>query len=322
MIYKSSQSPYKDSVIIPFGIPELDELTGLGGIPTRRITEIFGMWSVGKSTIATYLAASAQRMGMEILWADSEGSFENKYAASLGVDIDGINLVISDTAEDFLNEIEEWIIGKGGRGGHENALVVLDSIGMLPPRLELEKEIGDKPPATQARLVSSFVRHMKIPILKKNIALVVLNHGYNPLNFGAAPQNSRIPEVNPKGGDNLAMAKDLSIYLQKTYIKNDDGVLQMITRSDKSKGGDFIKAKIYKNKMAGTKEMTAVFPLTFGQGIMRDWNITERALKNGVIRKEGNTYWLGKEKLCVGLPKLKEKFKEPSFVERIKELIK
>jgi len=87
------------------------------------------------------------------------------------------------------------------------------------------------------------------------------------------------------------------------------------------RGGDFIKAKIWKNKLAGTQEEEAVFALSFGGGIDNDWNIVENSIKAGIIRKEGNTYWFGGEKLCVGLPKLRELFKDLEFTTKIKELI-
>lgn len=316
---RASEVPKSD--VIPFGILELDMLTGIGGVPTRKITEIFGPWSVGKSTLGLYLVRSAQMLDMPVLWADTEMAWENPYAEFLGVNTDEVELVREAYGEAYLDAIEEWVTGGNDKKkAHKNSLVVLDSVGHLTTRAELEKSAEGVVIGGQAKLMAGFVRRAKIWAALNNTAVVVLNHEYNPISFGGEGTNKRFPTKQPSGGSKLEYAKDLSIILSRTWVKENDKLLR-ISREDGTKGGDFIKAKIWKNKLAGTQDGEAVFALTFGQGIDRNWNMCSNALKAGIIRKEGNTYYFGDEKLCVGLPKLTELFKSEEFSNKIKELL-
>lgn len=61
---------------IPFGIPALDKLTG-GGIPKKRMTLLYGSPNVGKSYLASQIAANAQKYGGTAGWVDTELSWDS-----------------------------------------------------------------------------------------------------------------------------------------------------------------------------------------------------------------------------------------------------
>lgn len=300
-------SELKGVTIIPFGIHELD--SKIHGVPTKKITEIFGPWSIGKSTLGYYLTTSAQNLGMEVLWADTENSLvgATEYPKLLGVDLERFNILGDEegekekmVAEDYLDEILKWVRNK------KNTLVILDSVGGLHPRAEAENEAGKSATGVRAKLVSDFVRKVKPYLLLNNNALVVLNHQYNPINFGTAGPASRFPEIKAAGGDKLEYAKDISLLLSETYVKDENDKVLKITRADGTKGGRFIKARIWKDKLFGTQWEEVVFALTVGQGVKDDWNMVQKCLDAEVITKEGNTYFFLGEKVCVGRPKLNE----------------
>ena len=318
MIIKASE--VKEVSSIPFGIPEIDYITGVGGVPFKKITEIFGPWSIGKSTLGYYLVREAQEMGCDVLWADTEHSWTNAYPTSLGVNTSKVDLVHAEFGEEYLDTMEEWVrgVGETKKGAHHDALVILDSVGHLSPQEEIQKTSGERQVGGQARLMAAFCRRMKPLIAMNNVALVVLNHEYNPISFGGESRNSRFPTSQPSGGMKLEYAKDLSIKLSETWAKDDDDKLIRITRDDKTKGGRFIKAQIWKNKLAATQAREATFALTFGAGINTDWKIVANALQAEIIRKEGNTYYYGKEKVAVGRPKLNEWAKIPENREKLK----
>ncbi len=311
MIIKASE--VKEIETIPFNIPELDLITGVHGIPFKKITEIFGPWSIGKSTLGYYLVRSAQEMGCDVLWSDTEVSWSNNYPRSLGVEPESVDLLQSEAAEDHLDGIEEWIRGKGAdkKGAHHHALVILDSVGHLTPREELEKSSGERQIGGQARLMAAFVRKMKPLISLNDIALVVLNHEYNPIAFGGTGPNSRFPQSQPAGGAKLEYAKDLSIKLSKTWAKDEatDNLLK-IARSDGTEGGKFVRAQIYKNKLAATQALECKFALTYGSGINSDWKLVSNVLNAGIISQEKTSYYYKGEKIAVGKPKLNAWVKE------------
>src|SRR5690606_17704143 len=110
---------------IPTGLPYIDRATGIGGIPIGRITEVSGKWSAGKSTLALQTIASAQKQGMECIWHDTEFSWDDGYARSLGVDTDLLYLIQKPTAEEGLDLLLEVAREK------KNFLMVIDSVGGL-----------------------------------------------------------------------------------------------------------------------------------------------------------------------------------------------
>lgn len=313
-IVKASESEHAVFDVIPTSITEIDLVTGIGGIPTKKITEIWGAWSIGKSTVAMYLVASAQSQDRPVLWADVERSWTNEYAKVLGVDPETLDLAHEDCAEDYLDDIEKWAHEK------KNGLIILDSVGQLTPREEMEKGAEGRVIGAQARLMAAFVRRMKIHINVNNHALVVLNHEYNPINFGGPAM--AFPQSKPSGGTKLEYAKDLSIHLKEVYPKVDDKV-QRIVRKDGTKGGAFIRATIYKSKVAPSRAKEGVFALTYGMGTKPDWNLLETALEAGVVTKTGNTYSFAENKLAVGLKATRTFIEEnPDIKEEIKSALK
>ncbi len=72
--------------VIPSGILPLDHIIGAGGIPRGRITDLYGLPSVGKSTLCFTVMAQAQKMGLKVALVDAEYSYSPEYAQSFGVD--------------------------------------------------------------------------------------------------------------------------------------------------------------------------------------------------------------------------------------------
>jgi len=160
-----------------------------------------------------------------------------KDAEFLGVDTDNVELIREPYGEAFVDAIEEWVTGGSKpEKAHKNSLVILDSVGHLTTRAELEKNAEGVVIGGQAKLMASFVRRAKIWAALNNTAVVVLNHEYDPISFGGESTNSRFPNKQPSGGKKLEYAKDLSIILSRTYPKTDKGILR-IRRANDTKGG-------------------------------------------------------------------------------------
>lgn len=292
---KASQSPYKILTIIPTGYPALDKILGRGGIPTRKITEISGPWSVGKSTMASTIVANAQAMGFPTLWVDTEYSYDEDYAKALGVDNDELDLVQERFAEGFLDEAEKWIAET------ERGLVVLDSVGGILPRVEAEKTAEQLTMGTRAKLMSTFIRKA-VPLLAINdVALVVLNHEFLEMQTGA---------LKTAGGEKLAYHKSIWVRLKKKGERIMQGENQI---------GEVIVAEIRKNKVAGTKMQKCDLQLMFGEGFSKQADVMQDALEKGIVTKKGNTYYFGEEKVAVGMKALREAFKDSTFTAKVSD---
>lgn len=293
---------YADSIedvdVIPTGL-FIDKLTGIGGIPRGVITEIFGDEGIGKSSFCTQLVASAQKKGESCLWADVEWSYSPSYASSLGVDNKKLGLIRERFAESTLDAIEEAI--ESGKWD----LVILDSIGGILPRAEAEKGADGKTIGGQAGLIAKFCRKI-VPLLRiHNVALVVINHAFIDIMSG---------KLLTSGGKKLSYHKSLSIRL-----KQKQGV--SIRQGDR-KVGKVVIGEVRKNKLASTEGMELDGQLIFGTGFSAVADLIGDAIEKGIITKKGNTYFLGNEKLGIGLSKIRKVIEDnPLISEKIKFIL-
>jgi recombination protein RecA len=293
---KASKSPYTQYDWLPTGLSKLDTLLG-GGIPTKKIVEISGPYSVGKSTVALMVVAQAQKAGKPCLWMDVEYSFEVPYATSLGVDCDELDLLQEQYAEDCLDTAEKWAME------HEDGLIVLDAVGGILPRTEAEKEAGAKVIGGQAKLVATFCRKM-VPLLAiHNHALLALNHEFTDIMFG---------NLKTSGGAKLEYHKSIWVRLMKTGS---------ILKQGENKVGEVIDVEIRKNKLAPTMRQKDSLHLFYGKGFSQEASLFEDAVNKGLFTKKGNTFYFGEMKLGVGATKAREALQEPSFAAKVKSLL-
>lgn len=261
----------------------LDTLSGIGGIPVGRITEVFGDAGLGKSTVCLQAIASAQSRGLNCLIADAEWAYDARYAASLGVDNSKLSLLRQQFAEDLLDELEKVI--EGGK----YQLIVLDAVGAILPRTEAEKGAGEKTIGGQAGLIAKFCRKV-VPLLAlRNCALVVINHSFTDIMSGA---------VKTSGGKKLEYHKSFSVRLRPKMgvsLKSGDRVV-----------GKVIVAKVVKNKIGATEGMEVDGNILFGTGFSNSLSLLDTALERGIITQEGRTYFFNGERICSGMPKLRD----------------
>ncbi|HBC58488.1 MAG TPA: hypothetical protein DCZ03_15120 [Gammaproteobacteria bacterium] len=287
---------YADSIedvdVIPTGL-FVDKLTGIGGIPRGVITEIFGDEGIGKSSICLQLVANAQKMNLKCLWADVEWSYSANYAGSLGVDNSKLGILRERYAEATLDGLEEAIeTGKWD-------LIILDSVGGILPRSEAEKGVDGKVIGGQAGLIAKFCRKI-VPLLRiHNVALVVINHSFIDIMSG---------KLLTSGGKKLAYHKSLSLRFRQKH-----GVS---LKTGDRKVGKMVVGEVRKNKMAATEGLELDGQLIFGQGFSYAADLLGDAMDLNVITKKGNTYWFGKEKLGIGLSRVRKKIEESEELQK------
>jgi len=149
------------------GSLELDLVLG-GGFPFNRISLIVGPESSGKTTILlracseipNYCHNCKERYPCDcgnfesgvVLWIETEGSLDVKWAALNGMDPDGNLVVWPVCGEDAVDIIDTAI--------RESAadLIVLDSIEATVPSKEVEGSASDQQPGLQARLMNKGFR--------------------------------------------------------------------------------------------------------------------------------------------------------------------
>ena len=272
----------------------IDKLTGINGIPKGRITEIFGDEGMGKSSICLQMVAAAQKQGLKCLWIDCEYSYEAGYAASLGVDNELVSVIRKEYAEAMLEELDS-VIDQGW------GLIILDSVGGLTPRAEIEKGAEGRVIGAQAGLVARLCRRI-VPVLdSKKIAMIVINHSLVDIMSG---------KILSSGGKKLAYHKSISIRLKNKM----NAVLKVGDR----KVGRVVMGEVKKNKLAATEGLEVEGHLLFGQGFSTEQDVLDAALEKGCITKSGNSYYFFAAKLGVGLAKAREALKDPVLLEQVK----
>ena len=266
-----------DIEAIPTGSISLDVALGVGGVPRGRIIEIYGPESSGKTTVALHMIAEAQKRNGIAGFIDAEHALDPQYAKKIGVDIDNLYISQPDNGEQAL-EIAETMIRSGALD-----IVIVDSVAALVPKAEIEGDMDDQQVGLHARLMSKAMRKLTGVINRSNCAVVFINQlrEKDGIMFGN-------PEVTT-GGRALKFYASVRMDVRRVEAIKQGGEII----------GNHTKVKVVKNKVAPPfKE--AEFDIMFGQGISREGDLIDLAVKVDAVQKSGAWYAYKGEKIGQG----------------------
>lgn len=261
----------------PSGSPKLDDALG-GGWPKGRFVEIYGPESGGKTTLVLHALAEHQKKYPDEICAlvDTEFSFDEEYAAALGVDIKHLIVHQPDSGQQALN-----IVGELMKQGV--SCIVVDSVAALTTKEELESAIGNTQMGDQARLMSRSLRTLT-GIAGSRRATVFWT-------------NQMREKIGVMWGDKTTTPAGRA-------LKHYASIRVRISAIGNEKDGDSIvssknKVDVKKNKTAPPFK-TAEFCITFGHGIDHVAEVLDDAISLKVVEKRGAWLSFDGEQLSQG----------------------
>jgi len=198
--------------VIPSSSPIINKVTGIGGFPRGRITEIFGPDSTGKTTIAIEVIAECQRLMPESVcsYFDFDHAFDPSYARNLGLKIDDPARFIFVRPDYFEqgDKILDSFLNKGALD-----LAIIDSAPAMTPKVDVEGAMHkvDRSAGLQAHLMSRFLNRIKKKLNRgRGCALLILNQTRMKSNF----QNHGASREDAAGGQALRICSSLRLRLE------------------------------------------------------------------------------------------------------------
>ncbi|BDB96277.1 recombinase RecA [Candidatus Hydrogenosomobacter endosymbioticus] len=257
----------EDVEVISTGSMALDLALGIKGFPLKRVIEIYGPESSGKTTMALHVVAEAQKKGGLCAFIDAEHALDLGYAKKLGVDVENLYISQPDSGEQAL-EIADTLVRSGAM-----QVIVIDSVAALVPKAELEGDMGDSHMGLQARLMSQALRKLTGSISKSGCMIIFINQIRQKIGvmFGN-------PETTT-GGNALKFYASIRLDIRRIgAIKDKDKII-----------GNQTKIKVVKNKMAPPfKEV--IIEILYGEGISKISEVIDLGTKVGVLEKSGSWY--------------------------------
>lgn len=282
------------------GCLDLDIKLRIGGFPKGMISELAGKEGGGKSTLCMTAVGLAQAKGENAAYIDVEHGFDPSYAKRLGVNVSKLVFSQPDYGEQALQIVETLIDGGGV------AIIVVDSVAMLTPRAEVDGEIGDAGVGLLSRMMAQALRKLTSKVRKANVSLIFINQLRDVINAMGYGEKTSTP-----GGRALKHNASLRMDINRiAQIKNGDQVV-----------GGRTQVRIKKSRICCPYQ-EAEFDLIYGQGISKETDLIDVATAMGLLRKDGNSYTYGDEKLGVGRERTRVALQQqPETFAQIRELV-
>jgi len=286
----------------------------LAGIPVGKIVEIAGLEGSGKSYMAAQIAANAQKMGIDVVYFDSESAIDPSFLTNAGCDINNLLYTQPPSVEYVLETIEELL------GSNDNRMLFIwDSLALTPSVSDVEGDFNPQSSmAVKPRILAKGMSKLTVPIAASKSTFLVLNQ--LKTNITRSPSEAMTtPYVTP-GGKAMHYAYSLRIWLTKRKAK-----ASFIVDDNGYRIGSEVKATLKKSRF-GTEGRQCTFKILWGGdvGIQDEESWLEAIKVSENVKQSGAWYNLvyedgTSEKFQAS--KWKEKLQSEKFKNRVLQIM-
>ena len=314
----NEENPTEVNDWIPTGSRWLDSIIckgKLAGVPVGKVTEIAGLEATGKSYMAAQVAANAQKMGIDVIYFDSESAIDPTFLERAGCHVDTLLYVQAQSVEFVLETIEDLLANNENR-----MLFIWDSLALTPAISDVEGDFNPQSSmAVKARILAKGMSKLTVPIANSQSTFLVLNQLKS--NITRSPSEAMTtPYVTP-GGKAMIYAYSLRVWLTGRKAK-----ASFITDDSGFRIGSEVKVKLEKSRF-GTQGRQCNFKILWGTddiGVQDDQSLFEAIKGSNYMTSSGAWYSLemGDGKVVKFQPsKWDEKMQDPTFKQRVYDVM-
>ena len=314
----NEENPTEVNDWIPTGSRWLDSIIckgKLAGVPVGKVTEIAGLEATGKSYMAAQVAANAQKMGIDVIYFDSESAIDPTFLERAGCHVETILYVQAQSVEFVLETIEDLLANNENR-----MLFIWDSLALTPAISDVEGDFNPQSSmAVKARILAKGMSKLTVPIANSQSTFLVLNQLKS--NITRSPSEAMTtPYVTP-GGKAMIYAYSLRIWLTGRKAK-----ASFITDDSGFRIGSEVKVKLEKSRF-GSQGRQCNFKILWGTddiGVQDDQSLFEAIKGSSYMTSSGAWYSLemGDGKVVKFQPsKWEEKMADPTFKQRVYDVM-
>jgi recombination protein RecA len=302
----------------------INAVTGIGGLPRGRVTEIFGPFSSGKTTIATEVIASCHEAAEgTALLIDYEHAFDAVYGKKLGIDLNPDRFIWSQPS--YFEQGADIALDFVDAGAVD--LIVIDSAAAMTPRSDMEGVMdveGGTQKGTQAALMARFLERLTKKISKgRKPAVVIINQMRAVINIGGRPKPGAPKEQSAASN---AIKFYSSMRLELDFMGSEGDANRGSKGTDQVYTQNRIRITAVKNKLA-PPFMRGQFVIEYGKGINNLASIAELAeARMGIMSGSGYFNYKGRTSetsvVCRGRDAFLQHLKDhPATAEEIEDAV-
>ena len=269
----------KDVERIPLSMVAVNRML-YGGIPKGRMIELSGPESSGKTTTTLMIIADYQKQDTRpVFFVDSEGTYDPRWAAKLGVDNSKGKFIKwapeNVTAEEVFQKVLEVA------ETNEVGFIVLDSIPALVPQQEDAKNMTEYQMGGISKPLTVFSRKLQKVLLTNDTVTFI---GINQVRDNMSQYG---PSTTTTGG--RAWKHMCSIRLETSAVNVDANGVYVPESSDKTAGVK-INVAVKKNKTAPKSRRLSCYVLEFEKGFDQVLDLVDTAIAMGIVSQAGASY--------------------------------